>query len=318
MGEKDMSDIFDFKTNLNTFYEKLNRNNNENQKHDRYLSWEHCYLYFLKNHDDIKNNPNNDKIIDDAALNLAFYLASWGMYRGSSFILQYDYKIHKEIIKKLISNEYCSLFYDYTDWNKINNAKNLINEHYKSYMQKYSHSKEISNTLVTKILMGIFACTPAYDRFFIGGLSEFKKINNANITKNFCKNNHEYFLKLIEKEYLNLDFNLISDSSIPYPKMKLIDMAFWNAGFYNNFKAIKKISNEHIKLLSKLPQKNSKKLENIDLIKLNEIKNNPCDQDFILKIQPNWEIETDEDHDTPNKNLLYYFIKKLQEQLSQV
>jgi hypothetical protein len=30
---------------------------------------------------------------DHAALQLGFYLASWGMYGGSSFLLQYDYTV---------------------------------------------------------------------------------------------------------------------------------------------------------------------------------------------------------------------------------
>ncbi len=58
----------------------------------RFKSWEHCYKAFLR-----ENNP------DTLALNLAFYLASWGMYRGSSGLLWKDYKIHIpaiEIIRK--------------------------------------------------------------------------------------------------------------------------------------------------------------------------------------------------------------------------
>ena len=39
------------------------------------------------------------------ALNLAFYLASWGMYRGSSFLLDKSYKIHIEPVKLIFSKD---------------------------------------------------------------------------------------------------------------------------------------------------------------------------------------------------------------------
>lgn len=36
----------------------------------------------------------NDVNLDYLSLQLAFYLASWGMYRGSSFLLQKYYRVH--------------------------------------------------------------------------------------------------------------------------------------------------------------------------------------------------------------------------------
>ena len=59
----------------------------------RFRSWEHNYKVF---HDARKNdNPDYNYL----SLHLSFYLASWGMYRGSSFLLQKDYRIHIPIIK---------------------------------------------------------------------------------------------------------------------------------------------------------------------------------------------------------------------------
>jgi hypothetical protein len=55
----------------------------EHDEHHRYRSWEHCYRYFQK------ASPSRlSKDRDDAAIRLGFYLASWGMYRGKSFLLQ--------------------------------------------------------------------------------------------------------------------------------------------------------------------------------------------------------------------------------------
>lgn len=62
---------------------------------DRFYSWRYCYDRFNSNMDDCSEEDRTDYL----ALNLAFYLASWGMYRGSSFLLQYDYTIHKKAVR---------------------------------------------------------------------------------------------------------------------------------------------------------------------------------------------------------------------------
>ncbi|MBQ8112212.1 MAG: hypothetical protein IJ146_03300, partial [Kiritimatiellae bacterium] len=56
----------------------------------RYRSWEHCYKVFYEAR--LKRQKGGCPDYDYLCLHLAFYLASWGMYRGSSFLLQQDYK----------------------------------------------------------------------------------------------------------------------------------------------------------------------------------------------------------------------------------
>lgn len=43
-------------------------------------------------------------------MQLTFYLASWGMYRGSSFLLQKDYKVHVPVVEELLKAHYNGLF----------------------------------------------------------------------------------------------------------------------------------------------------------------------------------------------------------------
>ena len=94
-----------------------------NRKDGRYKSWEFCYKYF---HKIFKKNKINEKERDYASLMLAFYLASWGMYRGSSFLFKdYTYTIHKKAIDILF--KYKKIFFSsfslegYFSKNKINN-----------------------------------------------------------------------------------------------------------------------------------------------------------------------------------------------------
>jgi hypothetical protein len=81
------------------FYKTLSEDSN-----GRFRSWEYCYKCFH----DARNNPDAD--VDYLCLHLAFYLASWGMYRGSSFLLQKDYKVHKKVVKEILKPQYDCLF----------------------------------------------------------------------------------------------------------------------------------------------------------------------------------------------------------------
>jgi hypothetical protein len=43
--------------------------------------------------------------LDLASLHIRFYLASWGMYRGSAKIRNYDYKIHVEAAQIIVQSK---------------------------------------------------------------------------------------------------------------------------------------------------------------------------------------------------------------------
>ena len=83
---------YQIKTEILGFYNSLAAVPNH-----RYRSWEHCYGYFRR-HASFRTEADHDI----ASLHLAFYLASWGMYRGSSALLWKDYKIHRPAISKIL------------------------------------------------------------------------------------------------------------------------------------------------------------------------------------------------------------------------
>ena len=202
------------------FYNQLD------DKNHRYLSWEHCYNYF--------NEPDID--VDKACLHLAFYLASLGMYRGSSFLLWKDYLIHKEVVEKIISVRKNFQSTDFNniaddDLTKILTLCDFIGNWYKDNSGKINGEVRItepSSILISKIILGTLGCLPAYDRFFLSGLEEHnispKKISIEGLKEliKFYKNNKAEFDSLQTKV-------LIGDK--PYPVMKLIDMYFWQIGF---------------------------------------------------------------------------------------
>ncbi|MBR2590747.1 MAG: hypothetical protein IKE65_07475 [Clostridia bacterium] len=213
--------------NATFFYEK-----SRSESNGRYLSWEHCYKVFH----DARSASRVD--YDLLSLHLAFYLASWGMYRGSSFLLQKDYKVHTPVVKEILKPKYDCLFG--VDCAKLReeNIQNALNElthfllNYYAAIRQESREKKIENkvsdTLITKILMGTLGCVPAYDRFFIDGIKSQKVSTGTYNLKSLMKlvDFYEMNFELFEKTRAGL-----FAYDIQYPQMKLLDMGFWQIGY---------------------------------------------------------------------------------------
>jgi len=211
----------DISTKILKFHAQLDGDDNH-----RYKSWEHCYLYFIQ-----------DKIVIDAAcLQMAFYLASWGMYRGSSFLLWKDYLIHKEVVAHLIQRKHLQKlnFTDITE-NEIQEIFELISwvkNWYQNNIDVVNGEKKkinVTDTLATKIILGALGCIPAYDRYFIDGIRNKGLSYSGLKAKNFSS--VVKFYKENRKSFLHANSEILKRSSISYPPMKLVDMYFWEIGY---------------------------------------------------------------------------------------
>lgn len=212
------------------FYNKLREDEN-----GRYRSWEYCYKTFNEAH---ISNAVDDDFIDYLCLHLSFYLASWGMYRGSSFLLQRDYKVHKKAIKVILDKKYNSLWginvNDYLlkeNQDILNDVviklKNIYNEIRLSVKETIPQN-DVSDTLITKILMGTFGCVPAYDRYFIAGIRNEKAatgIFNINSILDLVEFYNSHYSKFEKAR------NQMKVFDLEYPQMKILDSCFWQIGF---------------------------------------------------------------------------------------
>lgn len=198
-------------------------------------SWEYCYEFFRS----YKKFRNNDEFLDRAALHLGFFLASWGMLRGSSFLLQKDYKFYVPIVKILINPNYDRLWnFDFSGKAKEQNTdllfdlKEKLEEKIKESNKADGDDKEHKmDLIVTKIIMATIGCVPSYDRYFKAGLREkLGKEKFGNFTKNSFKNLLNLSEKDKELKKIYKENFFIKDSSIKYPPMKLLDLYFWLLG----------------------------------------------------------------------------------------
>lgn len=205
-----------------------------NSSNSRYLSWEHCYNVFLN----AKSEPVlTEEHIDYLSLHLAFYLASWGMLRGSSFLLQKDYKVHTEIVKELYKPEYNNLWdLKCTDLKASENMDNLfklIARLQSIYDEQRRGVKEvstdISNILVTKVLLGTMGCLPAYDEYFKRGVGEYN-VATQQLGKSSVMHLVDYYIDN-EDTFECIRTQISESREVNYPQMKVLDMAFWQLGF---------------------------------------------------------------------------------------
>ncbi|PHR43330.1 MAG: hypothetical protein COA32_16520 [Fluviicola sp.] len=182
----------------------------------RYLSWEHCYNAF----------GNNNLDDDTLALHLGFYLASWGMYRGSTHLLQRDYQFHIPIVKKIkeFKELRCERNAEITEKYipRILELKEQIIKGYKGFNP--------SETLITKIILGTLGSVPALDRYFIvGARKEPNKIHGYTLNKKLMVRLTDFIIdhkEAIEEVQVKLE-----GRNIYYPYMKIVDMYFWQLGF---------------------------------------------------------------------------------------
>jgi hypothetical protein len=195
----------------------------------RYSSFDYCYNYFR-----VEDDLTSD--MEKSCFALSFYLASWGMFRGSSFLLQKSAKYFFKTIEYINSLEKSLWKIDVDNYNDANIDK-LI-EIYKTLEKLVVEDGRRSVTLVTKMMLGIFGFVPAYDDYFC---ESFRKMTNGKC--GFRTFNKES-LKIIEDFYIcnNASINRLSGeiftydfisgkkSKMNYPKVKIIDMYGFSLG----------------------------------------------------------------------------------------
>ena len=264
----------------------------------RSKTWDDCHKCFGDIHGSLKKSGYSRTLSPDeeekARLYLMNYLASWGMYRGSSFILQYDGTIYDDVIKAIFDKNYDSLWdisYDCLEKN-VNNERMLIKELIDiidgilSVQRNFTcfekiewtgnkSSGKVSKTLITKILLGTICCMPALDTNFNAIVGHTDKP----LDKTYLQFLFEMILKKGNSDDFDLENNkndyVFKKLSKTYPKiplMKIVDMAFFTIGDEKKFKELF----EKYVLYGQKPEKDKEWNEWVKLIK-----------HFYYRINPN-------------------------------
>lgn len=195
--------------------------------HHRYWSWDHCFQAFSS---DVPERETH-------ALHLGFYLASWGMYRGSAGLLQKNYKIHHNAVDLLFDKKYgrlkCSIHHEISaaSIDIILKFKEELSKCYKVSYVRGGIEKKLSNTdtLLSKVMLGTLGCVPAYDQYFIQGLEQ-SGFSNLKFTAASLKDLFDY-AEQHKDEIQDTQIFIKDQIGRDYPLMKVLDMHFWQLGY---------------------------------------------------------------------------------------
>lgn len=201
----------------------VNRFKSKSSPSDRYTSFDYCYNYFRQTKDFSQD-------VEKSCLTLGFYLASWGMFRGSSFLLQHSVKQFYPTIQYINSLDKSVWSID-VDGYSDENIQTIIHI-YQDIRQRLIQKNNTDLTLITKVLLGVFGFIPAYDSYFCDsfrsvsdGRCGFRRVNSKSLTiiHEFYQANKEVIDKLSEETFTT-DFLTGEKTKINYPKAKIIDM----------------------------------------------------------------------------------------------
>ncbi len=229
---------FHFEKLVNQYYQNANGDN-----YPRLRGWEFLWDYIQGQSEWI--DLVSEKNIERTALHLGFYLANWGMFRGSSGLLNTNMDFFKDLSSHLFQNIpidfWDTTFADFSPDNeeKLKLSSELfdcaINE-----MESFEFDRITwTETLKSKILLGFWGQCPAIDTFYSRGIRLFLNINPQFKIAPKGKINAKSLSSLnvvSQKLGWNLAGNFTHHGKNEYPPGKVIDMAFFQYGRNNSKK----------------------------------------------------------------------------------
>jgi hypothetical protein len=190
----------------------------------RYASFDYCFNFFqsFRESGDLGGLVSTENI-QISCLQLGFYLASWGMLRGSAELLQKSARHFIPLIETIASTE-SSLWEIDADRYTESNIAALLDLARRLRLANGG----MSDILVTKVMLGVFGTVPAFDSNFRRGFGAatfgakaLRKIGA------FYKDNAEL---LDGYRVPTLDFVTGEPTKRLYTRAKVIDMVFFIEG----------------------------------------------------------------------------------------
>ncbi len=206
----------------------------------RYTSFDYCFNYFQSHRTDPAQLLAPGKL-ETSCLQLGFYLASWGMLRGSSAMLWRSSR-HLVPLVELLANDLCYLWgldvdgYDAETVPRLREAESAVKQALRDapdvavHLELAGRKKVVASTiLTTKILLAVFGCVPAFDTYFCRGFG-VSKFDPSTLFK--IRDFYDANADVLDRLHIpTVDFVSGQPTDLVYPKAKLIDMVFFIEGY---------------------------------------------------------------------------------------
>jgi len=193
----------------------------------RYASFDYCFNYFQSFRErDRTADLITSENLQMSCLQLGFYLASWGMFRGSSTLLRKSARHYEPVIEVIAATPASAWDLDAHRYSP--QTWPLIRQLDLQIRQAFGHDNGVTSTLATKVMLGVFGNIPAFDTNFRRGFAastfgpkSFRRIGEF----------YQEHAEVIESHRIpTLDFATGKPTHRRYSRAKVIDMIFFIEG----------------------------------------------------------------------------------------
>lgn len=190
----------------------------------RYASFDYCFNYFQDARDsgDTAQLANREHRML-SCFQLGFFLASWGMMRGSGDLYQRSVRDLLPVVEMIASQPPSSWEFD----------AHCLATHTQDVLAlsrrvRQAFTIPASDVLVTKTMLGVFGCVPVFDFYFTKGFGCSTFCADALVRIGTFYHQHQAAIDAATVFTLDLHSGL--DTGRRYPRAKIIDMIFFQEG----------------------------------------------------------------------------------------
>lgn len=200
-------------------------------------SWDLAFSHFEEH-----SRPTD--VMELSCLHLGYYLASWGMLRGSSFLFRETNALHYAPVVEVIEKHSEHLRgWDVPDY--------IDAQRYDAYEAAWRDLRAVllpeggrSLTLISKVMMGVWGCIPSFDTYFVSTFRSLSESSNersawSQAGRESLRTLHEIYQKhtqeieSVRHKYPVWSMALAGPTERPMPRAKVLDIF----GFYTTWRA---------------------------------------------------------------------------------
>lgn len=193
----------------------------------RYASFDYCFNYFrqFEANDSIRVCDHSN--LEVSCLQLGFYLASWGMYRNSELLNKSAIGLAPAL--EVIAGAPPELWNVDLDSYSESNIERILNMR-NDLRRVLPHKKNFpTDTLITKVMLGVFGCVPAFDRFFVLGSGLQSPNERALLHLRDFYDSRKVLIDNGRQPTLNFSDGTPTENR--YTRAKVVDMIYFVDGF---------------------------------------------------------------------------------------
>lgn len=194
----------------------------------RERSWDFCFNYF-------QSTDRPTESLELSCLHLGYYLASWGMLRGSSFLFRETNLGHYQPVIEVIEHHRPAMSGVDVSTYRDEGTLDAINAAWRDLRKALLPDEGRSITLVSKVMMGVWGCLPSFDYYFV---QTFRDLSDTKAERGAFRRDpilslrllgdlyseHADEIEALRRQYPTLDFMTGGPTDRPMTQAKVIDI----------------------------------------------------------------------------------------------